>query len=446
MILLRRSLPLAVLALACAAHAQTHPTAPALSSDPGATYTLYLDFAGFNYPGMWGGGTPGNVPAYDTDGNPASFSSAEQQNIQKAWAAVAQKYSGFNINVTTVDPDLASGASDTDRKAYYDSQAHLMHTIIGGSNAWFGNAGGVSYVGVTQSAFPNPTGQATEYHTNWAFPDNLGGGDPKDVAEAASHENGHGLGLEHQTDPGNPNGYSTNNGASGNGSYAPTLGVGYYSQRSTWRSGTSTDGRGGQVLQNDVQVILQQDSMGGLRDDGIGHSFVTATSLAVTAGGTIDVTAAASKGVIVPSSSTNPNPTGVDSYTKDLFRFATLGGALSLTLHDGDSLLQAGVADPGATFEGTLNILNAAGLVVGTATESGDTLSATYSGSLLAGLYYAQIASIGGVASTYDPNSNYYTMGGYFLTGSGLQAVPEPATLAPLLLGAAALLRRRRRA
>ena len=44
----------------------------------------------------------------------------------------------------------------------------------------------------------------------------------------------------------------------------------------------------------------------------------------------------------------------------------------------------------------TLTILNASGSVVGTATEAASTLSETYSGTLAAGNYYAEIASYGG--------------------------------------------------
>lgn len=441
---LRITSSIVALAAVLSACAQTHPVAPSYSSNPGATYTLYLDFSGFSYPGTWGGGTPGVVPAFSTDGDYSTFSAADNAAIANTWAAVAQKYVGFNVNVTTVDPYVASptaGTTDATRKAYYDSQAHMMHTIIGGSNAWYSSgAGGVSYVGTTQYAYPN-----SEYHTNWVFPQNEGPNNPKDIGEAASHENGHGLGLEHQTDPGDPNGYSTNHNASGNGSYAPIMGVGYYSQRSTWREGTSANNS---LVQNDVQTILQQSGMGALQNDGIGHSLVTATSLAINGNGTVNENLSGSKGFIVPADSTNPNPLGVDSYTKDYFRFYSNGGLISLVEHDGTSLLQAGVADPGATFEGTLKIYNSTGVLVGSGVEDASTLFTTYTGLLTAGNYYAEIASIGGVTSTYDTQSSYYTMGGYFLTGSGFSTAPtpEPTTLVALSVGAFAFVRRRRQA
>ena len=53
------------------ARADTHTTGvPQLSSSPGAPYTIYLDFAGFNFTGSWGssGETPGNTPAFENAG------------------------------------------------------------------------------------------------------------------------------------------------------------------------------------------------------------------------------------------------------------------------------------------------------------------------------------------------------------------------------------------
>src|SRR5262245_19546730 len=96
--------------------AETHPPAPALSSRPGAAYTLYLDFSGFNFSGKWavtpanpaGQGTPGNRPAYDTDGDATTFTNAEISKIKECWARTAEKYSPFNVNVTTVDPAVAA--------------------------------------------------------------------------------------------------------------------------------------------------------------------------------------------------------------------------------------------------------------------------------------------------------------------------------------------------
>src|SRR5579864_9295217 len=46
---------------------------PSLSSDPGAPATLYLDFHG-EPAQSWGGQTVPATPAYDSDGDPTTFS------------------------------------------------------------------------------------------------------------------------------------------------------------------------------------------------------------------------------------------------------------------------------------------------------------------------------------------------------------------------------------
>src|SRR5262245_42335430 len=82
---------------------------PAFSSLPGAPATLYLDFDG-HHEFLWGTHFNVDTPAYDTDGDPSSFSAAEQSAIQSIWQQVAEDYAPFNLNVTTVDPgDFSDG-------------------------------------------------------------------------------------------------------------------------------------------------------------------------------------------------------------------------------------------------------------------------------------------------------------------------------------------------
>jgi len=426
---------------------------PLLSSDPGAAYTIYLDFGGFTFTGAWGnsGESPGTTPAYDDA--TSTFSSSEVANIEQVWARVCQNYTGFNVNVTTVDPAVAAGQATTDaqRQAYYDSTSQLMHTVIGGSGAWNGG-GGVSYVGATKNSYSTSginSGAGPGYHTDWVFSD-LATNSTQFIGEAASHENGHGFGLHHQSDF---NGttlvheYSTNNGASGPGSYAPIMGAAYPTQnspgvvqRGTWRFGNSdsSDGAGNGVFstQNDVGVIVNNPKMNGFVDDVVGHNQITATPLPLNGS---SVNPALAHGWITPVSAANPNPIGAGNYTTDFFSFQSDGvNPISLTANDGTEFLNVGAADPGATLESTLQILNSSGTLVGTGLLSADTLSETYTGNLAAGTYYAEVASYGGYTSTFDTSAQYYDMGAYFITG----AVPEPVVM--LLIPLAGLLIRRR--
>lgn len=437
------------LSLASLSFAQK-PVAPELNSNLGARYTLYLDFSGFDYrnvangsaTGQWSttGRSPGVVPAFTTDGNATAFSGSETQAIRDTWARFANAYVGFNINVTTVDP-AAAGLNDAQRQAVYDQTRYLQHQVLGGTYNWYGAAGGVSFVGVAQSA-----NVSSGRHTNWVFPVNGSGTSAKGMAAAGIHEDGHALGLNHQRDETTGADYSDNNGAQGFGSYAPIMGTTYVSQRGTWRQG-----RAG-TNSNDVAVMQSQANMGAFQDDGIGHSLATATQLAIN--GTGVVNSGLAKGWIMPKASTNYSAgaggtatTGdATNYTTDLFKFRASGGTISLTANDGTSYLQTGVADPGATMRSVLRILDKNGNLIGTGAESASTLTHTYSGSLVAGDYYAQVLSYGAYISSYESSSRYFNMGGYFLSGSGFaQPVPEPATMIALAGGAAAFLRRRRK-
>lgn len=422
-------IPLLGLALANAA---TALAAPALSSRPGAAYTVYLDFDGFNYTGNWDVGTPGNTPAW----------TGTTAQIQEVYARTAEKYAAFNVNVTTVDPAVAAGILTTNysaRQTYYDNTARMMHTVIGtsdrGGTNWTGG-GGVSYVGTTQNTAAS-YGGLNGAHTNWVFTNQLGPNGPSFIAEAAAHENGHGLSLNHQSDvaPLSPTEYSSNGGNVGNGSYAPIMGNSYSSQRGTWRTGTLNTG----TIQNDVKTLLSNSGMT-LVDDGIGHAFASATALPLT-GSTINSTLA--QGYIAPASSAAPTALGIDNYTKDYFKFSMgASGLISLTLTNGGDWLTPGSAAVGATLRSKLNIYGASDLLtpIGFGTEAADTMSSLFSGTLAAGDYYAEITSFGGRQSTYDANAQYFDMGSYILSGTGiLAAVPEPGTFLYLMVGAAGL-------
>jgi hypothetical protein len=92
---------------------------------------------------------------------------------------VAEKFSPFDINVTTVNPGmLVDGKS--------------MKVVIGGDGAWSGQVcGGLSYV----SSFV----QLQPAQRRLRLLRQLGSGYPKFVAEAAAHETGHAFGLQHQS-------------------------------------------------------------------------------------------------------------------------------------------------------------------------------------------------------------------------------------------------------
>ncbi|QDT01587.1 PEP-CTERM sorting domain-containing protein [Adhaeretor mobilis] len=432
---------------------------PVLSSRPGAAYTIYLDPSGFAYDGDWIGETPGTNLGFRDAPPGDTFTASDQDAISAMWAAMANQYRSFDVNVTTVDPAAAlvnpadtQADNDLVRKDFYDSQARMMHTVIGppGNAGWQGSADGLAGLNVIDSVAAAGSGE----HTNWMFSQDVNNGDDVQdgtyIGNISSHEGGHTFGLQHQGDftaGGLVNEYSNGDTNPGPGSYVPTMGNASGRQRVAFRVGTAHDDNDDPFQQNDVAVIAGNAGMT-FADSGIGHSFITATDLPIT-GDIVDVNDPLHRGQINPIDQGGGtfDPIGFDKYTADYFSFQTDGiNPITLTLHNGNDLLTPGVADNGATLRGFLEIYDSSLASLATGTESVDTLSTTYTGTLAAGMYFAQISSFGGHTedSIYDA-AQYYDMGGYFLTGSGFALIPEPATGSLILVSFAFCVFRRGR-
>src|SRR6266545_1689548 len=148
----------AAVGLICSVRAQSL-SVPAYNSLPGAAAKFYLDFDGdvmptwtVGYPSPITTYSPGTTPAYDIDGDATSYSSTELDRIHEIWMRVAEIYSPFNINVTTVDP-LVYNNQESER------------IVIGGNGAWTGVvAGGIS----SYDAFVDP-----DPNTSFVFSLNL---------------------------------------------------------------------------------------------------------------------------------------------------------------------------------------------------------------------------------------------------------------------------------
>jgi hypothetical protein len=72
-----------------------------LSSKPGASRILYLDFNGHATDSESGWGAFSARP-YDQDGSPSTFGAAEQAFIQNVWQRVTEDFAPFQYDVTTV--------------------------------------------------------------------------------------------------------------------------------------------------------------------------------------------------------------------------------------------------------------------------------------------------------------------------------------------------------
>ena len=340
---------------------------PALDSKPGATAKLYLDFVGDDTP-LWVDEVPGVTPAYDQDGDATSFSTGELASIRDIWARVAEKFSPFNINVTTVNPGT-----------FLNRQA--LKVVIGGDGAWLGSpAGGVAYVGSFTNSLAN---------TVFVFPENLANGNSKYVAEGVAHESGHAFGLQHQglwsgttlADEYNP----------GTAAAAPVMGGSYNSTRGLWWRGTPSTSYS--ATQDDLSILSNTSNAFGYRTDDAGNTAATAKAATV-----VDTVLGAS-GVIEKTTDA------------DVYSFATSAGTISLA---------GKVASAGATLDLKLELTDASGTVLASADTSslGETLSAT----VPTGTYYVNVKSHGG----------YGDVGQYTITATTVAAPVAPEIPAPL--------------
>ncbi len=235
-----------------------------LHSRVGAAKTIFLDFDGGPVAGTaWNNFytiPTTSQPAFDLDGNPATWSQAEHDTIQSIYQRVAEDFRPFDVDVTTQDP----GAAALDRTSATDTQFGTQVLITPSTDAATricGNScGGVAFVDVFDLV------GSSDYHPAWVFPQLLSNVD-KYIAEAASHEAGHNLGLFH--DGTSSVGYYT-----GHHNWAPIMGVGYYEPLVQWSSGEYGDANN---TQDDI-AVMQSNGLP-LRTDDHGSSFAAATAL-----------------------------------------------------------------------------------------------------------------------------------------------------------------------
>lgn len=244
-----------------------------LHSRPGSQRTVYLDFDGEVVSGTaWNatdGVAAGAHPAFSLDADPASWSNAELEVVQSVFDRVAEDYAPFDVDVTTDAPPNASLNRSSTTDQVYGTRVLISPSADALSKICGGSCGGVAYVGVFGAT------NNTYYQPAWVFPQTLSN-NAKYIAEAASHESGHNLGLWH--DGTSSAGYYT-----GQANWAPIMGVGYYKPLSQWSRGEYADA-------NNSQDDLASIQAGGLSlaPDDFGSSVANASPLpAATTSGLI---------------------------------------------------------------------------------------------------------------------------------------------------------------
>lgn len=350
-----------------------------LHSRPGAQRTIFLDFDGGVISGtQWndadGVSSTADQPGFTTDADESTFTAAERTAIQSAYQRVAEDFAPFEVDVTTEDPGVAaldrSSAADTryGTRVFISSSTPLSDAVCESS------CGGVAYIGVFDLA-----GSSGRYQPALVFP-HLLGDDAKNIAEAASHEAGHTLGLAHDGVTGGPGYYE------GHDPWAPIMGVGYSQPVSQWSQGEYSRADNDE---DDLAVMVAH----GLpyRADDHGDTRPGATALAAGA-----------------------TATGVISTRADLDLFATTcGGVLGATVDP---------APTGPDLDVRLRILSSTGTALATAAptttrvgrDQADGLGATASAAVDGAAAYLEVSGVGQGTAT-SGYSDYGSLGAYTL-------------------------------
>lgn len=397
-----------------------------LHSLPGANHTVYLDFDGHVTEG-----TPWNnsynidsivSPAYDADGDPSTFNTTELERIQRIWQRVAEDFIPFQINVTTEDPGPAALSKSNGSDPTWGNRV-----VITTDNFANCGCGGFAYIGSFNDNIDNPS---------FVF-----NGGETGVSEAASHEVGHTLFLSHD---GKTDGTSYYRGHGADGTeeeWAPLMGVGYYTNMTTWDNGTYINANNGGSNANfnkgpsDLDVITQNNGFG-FRADDHGNAISNPSALQ-----------------IIGENDSDPMLLDVDSFgiisqpnDVDMFSFTTGEGEINLNIEsyiaqtyvsqdDGSfdvSYETTPINNKGSNLDVLATLYNENGDVVATSNPSG--LSASFNDLFLsAGTYFVSIDGAGFGDWTDDPPTgytDYVSLGQFQITGTIIILDPNTPPIA----------------
>jgi len=361
---------LVMLALSSASLSRSQVT---LSSYPSASAVILLDFDGHYVAGtMW------NVYGPYT----CNSSGLDNASITEVFNRVAEDYRPFNINVTT-DETKYNAAPATKR----------IRVVITTSYEWYGSgAGGVAYLNSFTWGDNSPC---------FVF-SSLLNLNVKNIAEAASHEAGHTLGLRHQSSyDASCVKISDYNWGYGTGEigWAPIMGAGYNENMTLWNSGPNS--LGCSYIQNDLTIITNATNGFGYRTDDHSDVYASATPATFNSNGQFTIS-----GVIEKNDD------------KDLFKFTMpTFGRLQLNAIP----YNVGAENSGSDLDLQVEFLDGSYTTVGTY-NPGNLLSSIIDTLINAGTYYLRVDGKGNI---YAPE--YGSLGSY-----SMQATYTDGELLPL--------------
>jgi hypothetical protein len=372
----------------------------ALHSLPGSTHTIFLDFDGADVSGTWWndnkGLAPGFYSGFSLDGDPA-FNSTELAYIQQVWQIVAEKYSPFDVDVTTQDP-----GPDAYNRAGLSDPTYGDHVVISGDSAALNATCGGGCSGVALVNTFDSTWRSDAYlEPAWVF-SSMTNGSPVLTAETIAHEVGHTFGLHHDGD-------ATHEYSSGHANWFPIMGssiraVGQFS---------IGEYSGANNTEDDLALIAKEAP---LRPDDRSDVMIFAEPLAT--GTLVD-------GVI----STRDD--------KDVF----------VVNHDCTAKLVARATgiESGASLDMSVTILDSNGNIVASNDPASgqNTLTTPYTptgmdatatvATAANGLYYVRIDGVGKGDPSLDGYSDYASVGEYQLAVSTCDGtLPAPTTPTPI--------------
>jgi hypothetical protein len=358
---------IAVILLLFVARAQAQ--VPLYNSYPSATAVLFLDFDGQII-----NGTNWNMdgPLYC---GPSNLNTAQ---IIEVFERVAEDFRPFNLNVTT--------DSTVYEAAPVDQRMRVVLTI---TSNWYGVAGGVAYTNSFSWGNNTPCFVFTALHKY----------NVKNIAEAASHEAGHTLGLRHQAvyDSTCVKVSDYNDGlGSGLAGWAPIMGMGYYRNATTWHNGPNPYGCTN--AQDDLAIITGERNGFGYRpDDNKATDFAAAVPLQAARNELV------ANGLI----STNTDT--------DLFSFTMpSGGHIALNVRP----YSLANNDIGANLDVEVQLYNTKRQLLNTYNPA-DKMSVAIDTTLASGDYYMVVS---GASNPFA--SNYASLGAYAINGTVSKAMP----------------------